>query len=67
VNAAPDSVCGVGTELMSELQNPDTVEGSAGDQPCGRVELEIGVQQRRKGTAGSIDAFQKATIIDGGD
>ena len=26
---------------MSELQDPDTVEGSAGDQPCRCVELKI--------------------------
>ena len=52
---------------MSELQDPDTVEGSAGDQPCCRVELKITVEQWRKGTCGSIDVFQQATIIDRGE
>lgn len=67
MDAAPDSVCGVGTELMSELQNPDTVEGFAADQPRGGIQLEVSVQQWRKGSGGSIDVFQEATIIDGGD
>ena len=52
---------------MSELQNPDTVEGSAADQPRDGIQLEVSVQQWRKGSGGSIDVFQEATIIDGGD
>ena len=42
---------------MSELQNPDTVQRSAGDQPFGRIELEVSVEQWRKGSGGSIDVL----------
>ena len=42
---------------MSELENPNAIKRSAGDHPCGRVELEIGVEQWRKGSGGSIDVL----------
>jgi hypothetical protein len=49
---------------MSELEKPDAVERSAGDEPCGRTQLEVSVEQWRKGTGGSIDVLQEATVID---
>ena len=67
VNAAPDSRRGIRTGLVRELENPNSLERSAGDQPCGRVQLEVSIEQWRKGTAGSIDVFQETAVMTGGD
>jgi hypothetical protein len=63
MNAAPNCRRGVWTGLVSELENPNAVERSAGDQPCGRVELEVSVEQWRKGSGASIDVFQQTSVI----
>jgi hypothetical protein len=52
---------------MSELENPNAVKRTAGDQPGGRIQLEVSVEHWRKGAGRSIDVFQQATIIDGDD
>ncbi len=52
---------------MSELEKPDAIERSAGDEPCRRIQLEVSVEQWRKGGGASIDVFQQATIIEGAD
>lgn len=44
MNAASNCRRGVRTGLMSELENPNAFERSAGDQPSGRVELEVSVK-----------------------
>jgi hypothetical protein len=67
MNAAYDCRRGVRTGLFSELENPNAVERSAGDQPCGRVELEVSVEQWRKGSSASIDIFQQTRVFDWGD
>ena len=41
--------------------------GLPGDQPCGRVQLEISVGQWRKGSGASIDIFQQTTVSDWSD
>jgi hypothetical protein len=40
MKTAPDSVHGVRTDLMSELENPDSFERFAGYQPCCLGHLE---------------------------
>jgi hypothetical protein len=67
MNAARNCRRGVRTGLESELENPNAVERSAGDQPCGRVELEGSVEQWRKGSGASIDVFQQTSVIDRGN
>jgi hypothetical protein len=67
MNAAPNCRRGVRTGVVSELENPYPVERSAGDQPCGRVEVEVSVEQWRKGSGASIDVFQQTSVIDWGD
>jgi hypothetical protein len=63
MNAVYNCRRGVRTGLFSELENSNAVKRSAGDQPCGRVELEVSVEQWRKCSGASIDVFQQTTII----
>ena len=67
MNAAYNRSRGIRTRLVSELESPNAVKKSAGDQPCGRIQVEVSVEQWRKGAGRSTDVFQQATIIDGGD
>ena len=67
VNAAPNCRSGPRTGLLSELKNSNAVERSAGDQPCGRVQLEISVEQRRKCSGASIDVLQQTSVIEWGN
>ena len=67
MNAAPNCRRGVRTGLVSELENPNAVERSAGDQPCGRIQLEVSVEQWRKGSVASLDVFQQTSVIDWSD
>ena len=48
---------GVRTNPVRQLEKSNAVERSAGDQPCGRVQLEVRVEQWRKGAGSSIDVF----------
>jgi hypothetical protein len=67
MNAAYNRSRGIRTRLVSELENPNAVKRTAGDQPGGRIQLEVSVEHWRKGAGRSIDVFQQATIIDGDD
>ena len=67
IYSTPDGIRGVWAELLSELENPDAVERSAGHQPCGRIKLKESIEQWWKGTGASIDVFQQTTVIDWGD
>ena len=67
MNAAYNSGHCIRTGLFSELENPNAVKRPASDQPCGRIQLEISVEQWRKGSSASIDVFQQTTVFDGGD
>ena len=64
MDAAYNCRRGVWTDFVSELENPNTIERSAGDQPCGRVKLQVRVEQWREGSGGSLDVLQQATVID---
>jgi hypothetical protein len=44
MNAALNCRRGVWTGLVGELENPNAVKRSAGDQPCGRIQLEVSVE-----------------------
>ena len=67
MNSTPDGIRGGRTELLSELENPDGVERSAGHKPGGRSKLKGSIKQWRKGTGASIDVFQQTSVTGWGD
>ncbi|MCE3240297.1 MAG: hypothetical protein K0Q83_804, partial [Deltaproteobacteria bacterium] len=67
MNAAYNCGYSIRTGLFSEMENPNAVKRPAGDQPCGRIQLEISVEQWRKGSSASIDVFQQTSVFDWGD
>ena len=67
MNAAYNCGHSIRTGPFSELENPNAVKRPAGDQPCGRIQLEISVEQWRKGSSASIDVFQQTSVFDWGD